>query len=229
MKKMVIYTLSVLTLIFPTICLADSAIQGPYMSGFIGVNGSEDQDVSSTDYITNGTYSDRIEFDPGSNIGLTGGYDFGVVRLEGELSYKNAEIKSITNQIPSERFHNASGDIGVTATMFNAFMNIYNSSPVTPYFGGGIGLATIILSDTRGTRIVNGTSNRELIYGSGNDTVFAYQVGGGVDIALNRHFSLDVGYRYFITNRANIDSDQEISTNLEFATHTASIGFRYKY
>jgi opacity protein-like surface antigen len=35
------------------------------------------------------------------------------------------------------------GDIGVFAFMVNGFVDLHNSSAVTPYFGGGVGVATI--------------------------------------------------------------------------------------
>lgn len=229
MKKFTLYTAILAALALPSLCWAASAVPGAYVTGFIGVQAPIDEDVSSTDFVTNKSYFDRVEFDPGSNIGFTGGYDFGIVRLEGEFSYKNAEIKSVTNQVPGERFHNAVGDLGVLAMMLNGFMNLYNNSPVTPYIGGGVGFATLHLSDTHGTRIVNGEAKRALLYGFGDDTVFAYQLGGGIDISLNRKFSLDIGYRYFKANRANIDSDQAILTSIGFESHAASLGFRYRY
>lgn len=216
-------------LAIPALSLAESASPGAYMSGFIGVHVPADADVSSTDFVAGKTYYDRVDFDPGLNIGAAGGYDFGIVRLEGELSYKNAEIKSVNDQLTGERYHNAAGDVGVLALMFNGFMNLYNESPVTPYLGGGIGFATIHLSDTFGTRIVSGSSQRVLLYGAGDDTVFAYQLGGGVNIAVNRHFSLDIGYRYFNANHAALDSDQAILTNMGFESHATTLGFKYTY
>ena len=229
MKKYASFIVILAMFSFPVLCLANEAIPGPYISGFVGVHAPADTNASSTDFISEKSYYDRVEFDPGTNIGGTGGYDFGLVRLEGELSHKYAAINSIANQVPGERFHNAVGELGVLAMMFNGFVNLYNTSPVTPYLGGGIGFAAIHLSDTDGIRIVGGTAQRVLLYGAGDDTVFAYQVGGGMDIVLNRRFSLDIGYRYFRANRANIDSDQAILTSMEFKSHSTAIGFKYRY
>lgn len=83
------------------------------------------------------------------------------------------------------------------------------------------------LSDTSGINTVSGV--RTNLYGDGDDTEFAYQAGGGFEIALNRHSSLDVGYRYFRTNRANFESDRGIDTSLRFESHNATIGFRYRF
>lgn len=229
MKKFTLYPVLLAILALPALSLADSAAPGAYMTGFIGIHVPVDANASSSDFVTGKSYYDKVNFDPGLNIGAAGGYDFGVFRMEGELSYKNAEIKSINDQVTGERFHNAAGDVGVLALMFNGFMNLYNESPVTPYLGGGIGFATVHLSDTHGTRIVDGSPQRVLLYGAGDDTVFAYQIGGGVDIAVKRHFSLDIGYRYFSANHADIDSGQAILTNLGFRSHTTMLGFKFKY
>jgi opacity protein-like surface antigen len=213
----------------PAICQSDSGIPGAYVSGFIGVHVPADTDVPSTDFFTNESYNDRVEFDPGINIGGTGGYDFGIVRLESELSYKHSTIKTITDQTTGIRFRNPNGEIEVMAFMFNGFIDLHNNSQLTPYLGGGVGLASIYLSDTYGITTSGGTSNITRLYGAGNDTVFAYQVGAGLDIALNRRFSLDVGYRYFGSNRADFNSDLDISSSMRFVSHTSTLGFRYRY
>lgn len=67
------------------------------------------------------------------------------------------------------------------------------------------------------------------MYDEGDDTVFAYQVGGGLEIALNRHFSLDLGYRYFGTETASINSDSLFVNSLDYESHNGSVGFRLKF
>lgn len=229
MKKSALNIVLLTIFVLPALSLADSAVPGAYMSGLIGVHAAKDTDASSTDFVTDNSYNDRVEFDPGLNIGFTGGYDFGIFRLEGELSYKNAEIKAVTSHVTSERLHDTYGDVGVLAMMFNGFMDLHNNTAVTPYLGGGIGFASVQLSDTLATRRVGNSAQRVLLYGTGSDNVLAYQFGGGIDIALNRHFSLDIGYRYFSAGRAHIDSDQDISTSLKFASHATALGFKYRF
>ena len=173
------------------------------------------------------TFNDRIEFDPSISIGGSGGFDFGYLRIEGELSYKNGEMSSITEKISQTRFANVDGRMGASALMFNAFFDLRNPSPVTPYIGGGIGFATLHLSDTFGTE--TNTGNRERLYRSDDDTVFAYQVGAGLEIALTRMLSLDLGYRYFGTAKAKFNRNTSTATELKFESHNASVGFRVKF
>ncbi len=101
-------------------------------------------DVTSTQYGPGAkTFNDRVEFDPGIHIGGSGGFDFGFLRIEGELAYKNGEMSSITEKISKVKYANVDGRVGVSSMMFNVFLDLRNPSPVTPYIGGGIGFATL--------------------------------------------------------------------------------------
>ena len=228
MKKSIVVIAALVTLAIPAVCPATQARPGAYLSGFVGGSGLHDTSVTSTDFVTTKTFNDRVQFDPGINLGVTGGYDFGLLRLEGELSYKNGEIKRITDQADGFRFHDPDGNLGALAVMFNAFFNLRNSSPVTPYIGGGIGVATLHLTNTYGTD-TRGSSQRLLLYPKDNDTVFAYQAGAGLEIALNRRLSLDLGYRYFRTDKARFESDVLTTTGIRFESHNGAVGLRVKF
>ena len=108
--------------------------------------------------------------------------------------------------------------------MFSLFCNL---SPITPYIGGGVGFATLYLSDTYGTNTKTGLRTR--LYDSDDDTVFAYQVGAGLEIAFTPMLSLDMGYRYFGTAKAKFDNHSSTTTELKFESHNASVGLRIKF
>jgi opacity protein-like surface antigen len=171
------------------------------------------------------TFNDRVEFDPGAYVGGTGGFDFGYLRLEGELSYRYSEIEAITDLDTGIQFRNVDGNLGVFATMANAYFDLHNASPVTPYWGGGIGFAVLHLSDTFGVN--QGEGN--IFYSEEDDAVFAYQAGAGLEIALNPILSLDVGYRYFGTSKAKFESGLTETTDLRFESHNAMVGVRVKF
>jgi opacity protein-like surface antigen len=228
MKKRLIFFVALAILIIPTICSALPPRPGPYVSGFLGVSLPVDTDVTSTQYGPGTkTFNDRVEFDPSIHIGGSGGFDFGFLRIEGELSYKKGEMSSITEKTSQTRFANVDGRVGASALMFNAFFDIRNPSPVTPYIGGGIGFATLNLSDTFGTDANTGFRTR--LYDSDNDTVFAYQAGAGLEIALTRMLSLDLGYRYFGTAKAKFNRNTSTVTEMKFESHNASVGLRVKF
>ena len=229
MKTNALSLFLIVSLLTPAICSAASARPGGYVSGFIGVSAPRDTTVTTDDFVLNTTFVDNVEFDPGVNAGMTGGYDFGYLRLEGELSYKYADIKSITDTADNFGFKSVDGDLGVFAMMFNGFFDLHNNSPVTPYVGGGIGFATLYLSDTYGTDTRGGITTRTLLYTEDQDTVFAYQVGGGLEIALNPMLSLDLSYRYFGTDDARLEDNPFQTSKFNFESHNTAIGLRLKF
>jgi len=225
--------LVVATAAMPTNASAAQKRPNAYISGFLGFNQTEDATVNNTDYAPPPIeYSDRLEFDPGIYIGGTCGFDFGLLRLEGELSYRGAEISSIHEIVPiappAQRFTSIDGDIDVLAMMANAWFDLENQSPVTPYWGGGIGVANLQLSDTSGYP-ANGGS-RVGLYQEDDESVFAYQAGAGLELAINPRFSLDLGYRYFRTNEAKFHSpNPDIERRIEIESHNVALGFRAKF
>jgi len=223
---MKMYLLALAGLLFfsvPSLCTAASGRPGPYASFFLGGSFAQDATLSGYDFYSYLPYDDKVSFDTGIYTGGTAGYDFGFLRLEGELSYRSANIDSITFA-NGARFSNSDGDIGVFSTMLNVFFDVHNSSPVTPYLGGGIGAATLYLSDVYGC----GTNGCGQLYGYSTDTVFAAQVGLGVDIKLNSRYSLDLGYRYFITDEANLSSFLG-NNSFKFESNNALLGFKMKF
>jgi len=222
MKKSLSTFLALATLAIPAICLAIPPRVGPYVSGFVGVSVPEDSDATAFNL------NDRVEFDPSINVGGTGGFDFGYLRLEGELSYKHGQISRVSDRINQVTFNNINngGSIGALAVMGNVFWDLHNESPITPYLGGGVGVATLHQNDTFGTA---STGGRLQLYGSDNDTVFAYQVGAGLELALNRMLSLDLSYRYFGTSLAHFNRGTIAEDDLRIRSHNASVGVRMKF
>lgn len=241
MKTYLIAIVTLLAFSIPALSAAAPGRPGPYFSGFLGVSIFEDINLSSYDYQYSDSFDEELEFDPGILIGGTGGYDFGFMRVEGELSYRGAEIDSIKSESNNYTVHDVDGDFGVFAGMINVFFDLHNDSPITPYLGGGIGAATLYLSDTDGYVTSGNNTYYRRLYRDSDDTVFAYQLGGGVDIALNNRFSIDVGYRYFKTDNAHLDSydyyyddyyyDSYYPTtnSTHFESHNAMVGFKVKF
>lgn len=227
MQKILLVIAALAILTMPAIAGAAQGRTGGYASIFLGANLLNDTDVTTDEYFGPlVTFNDRIEAEPGVYAGGTAGYDFGLVRLEGELSYRWNEMDSIYDRDTGFKYGGVDGDIGVFAVMANAFLDIHNDSPITPYLGGGIGIATIYLSDTYGT---DSDGFRRTLYSEDDESVFAWQLGGGVDIALNRQTSLDIGYRYFKTDNASFTSDWYQSKDFELENHSVAAGLRFNF
>lgn len=231
MKRSLFVIATLATLAIPAVVSAIPARPGAYVSGFAGASFVRNTDATTNDFFTPATFNDRIEFDPSINMGATGGYDFGFVRFEGELSYKRGEISSVTSQVAGTNavvsFTGTDGSLGAFAFMGNMFLDLHNQSPITPYLGGGIGFATLYLDDTSGINTSTGLFSP--LYTWDDDTVFAYQAGAGLEIALNRQFSLDLGYRYFATENARFDRNPALTSRMKFESHNGAVGFRVKF
>lgn len=224
MKKTLLTLAALALLLLPAMAEAAQGRPGGYASVFLGMSMMED-----TDATTNGfdpiqqlpfNFNDEIEFDPGVYVGGTLGYDFRGVRLEGELSYRQNDMDSIT-ELSLGQVAGVEGDVGVFAVMANAFLDFHNDSPVTPYIGGGIGVATVYLSETVG--------DGNILYDEDDDSVFAYQIGGGLGIALNRQTTLDLGYRYFGTETANFSTPGFQTVKFDTESHNFAVGLRLKF
>lgn len=229
MKTYLIAIVTLLAFSIPSLSTAAPGRPGPYFSGFLGTSIFKDITVSNYDSQSSTSFKEKFEFDPGGYFGGTGGFDFGFMRLEGELSYRGAEIDSIKSQSDNYTVHNIDGDLRVYSTMLNVFFDLHNYSPITPYLGGGIGSATLFLSDVDGYVTRENQSSYQRLYRDSDDTVFAYQLGVGLDIALNNHLSIDVGYRYFKTDDAHLDSYYSTTSDINIESHNAMVGLRMKF
>ncbi len=208
MKKLILAIFVLVVMAVPAISSAAPPRVGPYVSGFIGMTIPADADA--------GFFNEEIEFDPGLNVGGTAGMDFGAVRVEGEISYKEADVDTITDRGTGQTFRGIEGGLEATAFMVNLFVDLHSPGPITPYFGGGVGFAALHQSeiyDDFGT-----------FYVADDEMVFAYQAGAGLEVALNRQVSLDLGYRYFRTSEATF-----ADTEMEFESHNATVGLRLKF
>jgi opacity protein-like surface antigen len=212
----------------PAVCLATPPRPGPYMSVFLGASIPQDSSVTISQFNPVAVREASVQYDPGVNVGGTAGYDFGYVRLEGEMSYKQGEITSITDETFGARYVNTTGHVGAFAMLMNGFFDFHNESPITPYVGGGMGFATVNLSNTKGVEASTGALNFHILQDD-EENAFAYQVGGGIEAALNRHLSLDLGYRYFGTSRVSFHKEWPNSTDLKLDSHNVAVGLRIKF
>lgn len=200
--------------------VSTSFAAGPYMNVLVGGTWVEDADLDF-DEIPSALFSAEAEFDTGFNVGVAGGYDFGPARLEAEVAYRQNDVDRLKINFFGEQFKaKADGDISAASLMVNGYFDIETGSPVTPYLGAGIGVANVSLNDIKaeGEKVVDD-----------DDTVFAYQFGGGVAFALNESMALDLGYRYFATDDPEFDDVDNDSFESEYKSHNVSLGLRINF
>src|SRR6476620_11073243 len=94
----------------------------------------------------------RVNFGTGFDIDAIAGYDFGFVRLEGEVAYKHAGVDSVNATLqagpilPNNTGMLDGGSSRVMSFMLNALLDLGPDDGLQGYIGGGAGLASLKLS-----------------------------------------------------------------------------------
>lgn len=197
MKKTVIMTLIALSL-----AASQAFAAGPYVGGFGGATITHNSDITVT-----GAGTATLHYDAGPAIGVVGGYNFDGVRIEGESSYRNANINSVSGTGGTVLVSGV--DLSMWSLMGNVYFDLKNDSAVTPFIGAGMGFVTTRLND-------NGYQF--------DDTVFGYQFMVGTAFALNRRISLDLSYRLQGTSDMNT-----LDGKISYLSSNILFGMRFQF
>jgi opacity protein-like surface antigen len=170
------------------------------------------QNVDATVDFTNTANTDvtfnnvaRVKNKTGYDVDLIGGYDFGMFRLEGELGYKRAKLKSLTvdnafltgvNTPSGNSFTTTTFDLGshtsVLSGMVNGLVDFGGNGGVGAYAGAGIGRASV----------------KQL---GDKDSAWAYQLLAGVYMPVSSNIDVGLKYRYFRTGKLNFNDEVAFS------------------
>ncbi len=203
--------LMVLMMLLMLPSISSGAAVGPYISGNLGEAFMNDSDVlvsaGSRDSVT-------VEYKQGFAGSFAAGYNFGMLRAEGEIAYQanKADYKyrevddyDYYYDINHDAVHYNESDMKAWSFMVNFYLNFENSSPVTPFITAGIGMADVELFAVK-------------------DDVMAYQLGAGLAFEINPHVSIDLKYRYFMTDDLNFEG-----YDVEFSSQNVYAGLRYTF
>lgn len=183
--------------------LAADAAQGPsfYVSGFGGLTLLSDADLYQS-----GVGSDRFSYDAGGGVGASVGYrwPFGL-RTEFEFSYRSNDVNTI------DGFSVSGADTSSLAFLGNGWYDFNLGSGLLPYVGGGLGVANVKLN-------LAGTEY--------DDTVFAWQLGGGLGYQIMPGIVLFTDYRWLATEDAVILQTAPSDIKLEYSSHSIMFGAR---
>lgn len=195
------------------LALASTALTAPALARdgewYIGVDGGvtivEDLefDVGAVD---NGI---TVDSDTGYDVGGYVGYDFGGFRLEGEVSYREADPENLsapTSGFPvgdfappftTGDFPGVAGSTNVLAFMLNGLLDFGEDDGVQGFIGGGVGVARTDV------RYIAQTSDG----GPGvddSDTGFAWQALAGVRAPVSDSWDVGIKYRYFNSDSLSV-------------------------
>lgn len=182
---------------------ASMAAEGTYISGNLGLAMPISVDGSGSGIDM------EFEFDNGYSVGGAVGYDFGTVRLEGEIAYQKTAFDNVKATYSGDSVTlNMDGDISVVSFLINGYFDIKNDSAFTPFIGAGAGYADITANDV--------TIAGENLGSVASDGGLAYQLSLGVSYAVNEKTAIEVKYRYFVPDE-------------DFKSHNVLFGVRLSF
>jgi opacity protein-like surface antigen len=170
---------------------------GPYVGAAGGVSVVHDSDIS--DLGLSGT----AKYDTGYGFNVNAGYNFDPVRVEFEFGYKNADVDRV--ELLGLSVPITSSDLTVMSYMVNGYYDLKINSPVTPYFGAGIG-------------VINGELDND------DDTVFGYQLIAGVAFNVNKNVAIDLSYRFQGSSDFSMGG-----TDVSYMSSNIMAGLRYHF
>jgi opacity protein-like surface antigen len=189
---------------------------------YVGLSGGytymKDEDVSGS-----GTSARSISLDNGFGAGGSIGYlpNFSSpflnnLRFEGEVTYHRNSLDKVKTASSSV---SADGKYDTIAYMANAFYDLPTGSAWSPYIGGGLGLASVHLSN-----------NSTVANSETHDNKFAYQgligIGYSPETIPNTQWTL--GYRYLATTDPKFSgASGDIKT--EYSTHSLEAGAKFRF
>ena len=153
--------------------------QGPY--AIVGGSLVIPKDVSG--------HGDKLRFDNGFGINVSGGYVFENFVLDLEVGYRSAEV----DELVVDGAMTPLSDLSIDLTSWSFMTNTYFALPVggglIAYVGGGLGLGLV---EIQASRAVPGLQ----LAGSKADASFAYQFMAGAAYAFTQGMELFAGYRF---------------------------------
>ena len=249
------YVLSLATVLSAVASPAMAQDSGPYVGieGGVSFPRSTDYDVSATRVQTvptgNGLLGQTVTttntlyrngfnaaYKTALDVDAIAGYDFGFLRIEGELGYKRTRVRNFsassslladTNTAPISGATSGSFAVGsrtsVLSGMADALLD-YNLTPkVRVYAGGGAGRARV---ETLG----------------GRDNTWAYQGIAGASTSIAANLELGLKYRYFQTRRLHFNgtasfadatsgttSVSQFSDNGKFRSNSVLVSLIYSF
>lgn len=209
-----IFTIIALFLSWLISTSALAAHTGPYIGGFIGGNALMDAESSDALGSFELTFKPALQGSAVAGWDVAPGNSLGEGRIELEYTRRRNPLDRVRF---AEGSFDGGGDVTADSLLLNFFGVLHGDSRWSPYAGVGIGAARI---EASGLTVTVGP------LGSGSATVFAYQLGAGIDVALTEYLNLDLGYRFFSSARPKFTEANGQTFTMDYASHNAVLGLR---
>ena len=209
-------------IVFLTVlCLSSGAYAGEtYISvkAGLGMVSDSDMTIEGLTAVVGFPMGLKLELEEGLAVGGAIGYDTGTIRLEGEVAFQENDFGKMTGSAGGVSASlGLSGNMAFLGVLLNGYYDFRNDGSFTPYVTAGLGFANISVND------LGIPSQGVPSSGDEDDSVFAYQVGGGLGFAISDSATLNIGYRLLGT------ADPEFEgVKAEFLSHNVLVGIRIK-
>jgi opacity protein-like surface antigen len=196
-----------------------ASAEGFYADLHGGATFFDDEPARIASLVTGTSVHGHTNYDVGWLAGSSVGYEWQQgLTAEMEFTFRQNHIDRIATS--STLF--SGGDMHSFSTMFNGYYRFHNETPFTPYIGGGIGEAVVVLNNTRPT-----VGRDERPFG-GTDCEFAYQGIAGVSYPVAPHLSVAAEYRYFASLRPGFQQ-REFKVSPSYYSHNAMLRLVYNF
>jgi OOP family OmpA-OmpF porin len=196
-----------------------------YVGGEFGAMIVEDSDVQV------GTVNSalRLRYRYGYDGDINVGYDLGSFRIEGEVAYKKARIKSVVNSIrlPGQgaafaQSNISSGSQSALSFMLNGMLDFGDEAGISGFVGGGAGIARVKINNAR-------IYSNQAPYLDDSDSRFAWQVFAGVRQAITDTIDVTVKYRFFNVPNVRMTAFNGQQTKMRFRSHSLLGGLTFNF
>lgn len=200
MQKKLLTIVSAL-LLSTAIAGSASARDGWYAAFRGGLTNSNLNDVDA-----NASATADIDFDNVWMMSGAVGYRYSYFRAELEYSYREDHDENSSSGLSGTEF-------GSQNLMLNGYIDFLPNYVISPYISGGIGWAKVKMDTFYTAASVRHEDNNDV-------NNFAWSIGAGLTIRVNKCLNLDGGYRY-------IDMGDIDSANVN--AHEVYFGLRYTF
>jgi opacity protein-like surface antigen len=171
------------------------------------------------------------DFKRGTDLDLVFGYDFGRVRLEGELSRKKADFDKVTirNSFLGgflDGTTDTKGSIRARTAVVNVLYDLPLTQSVNLYAGPGVGYGSLKLTP-KVDLFENGEFGDEL-HRTKRKGVFG-QLVGGVRVALSDSIDAGIKYRYIRSEKLSYDAGVLGDLKGRLKTHSLLASLAYNF
>jgi opacity protein-like surface antigen len=200
---------NILQVLFAAFLLSATTVSAqPYIGANIGSSITTDSNLSQNNMLPS-----TISYNTGLMLSGIAGLDFGIVRGELEVGYRNSDINEFS-QAGIKRVVSGSADL--MNYMINGYVVAPFVFPVKPFVMAGFGLASMHTGEVKEVDLPNRPS--------ATNTQFAYQVGLGVTYDVLNLIALDAGYRYLGASDFDLNG-----TKAGYGNHNFLLGCRYYF